>query len=260
MNDERLDQDKIAKFIATNRKKKKYTQEQLGEILGVSAKSVSKWENGRTLPDIGLFPKLAKVLGVSIADLFAGEIIVKGTEENIDIINNSTEMLIKRNNKIIIKKTLKIFVALFALATLLLGIFYYYDNFYKYKVYALSSLDEDFYINGYLVQNIDNTILSIDSISYYDTSIGTIDEKKVSSVEIEIRSNGKLIESGFVESLNVEEEYLSEALKRGRVFINIKKGEEEQRKIDVNDLYMTIRYASNGKIETIDLKIIGDIN
>ena len=47
-----MDIKKIGKFIAVNRKAKGLTQEQLGEMLGVSNKTVSRWENGNYMPDL----------------------------------------------------------------------------------------------------------------------------------------------------------------------------------------------------------------
>lgn len=52
------------------------TQKELGEQLGVSDKAVSKWETGRGLPDITLLESLAAALGVSVAELLAGEQVV----------------------------------------------------------------------------------------------------------------------------------------------------------------------------------------
>ena len=60
--------DKIAKY----RKLKGYTQEQLGELVGVSGQAVSKWEHGG-VPDTYLLPTISKVLGVSIDALFGVE-------------------------------------------------------------------------------------------------------------------------------------------------------------------------------------------
>ena len=68
-----MDGIKIGKFIATCRKDKNITQEQLGERLGVTNKSVSKWENGKCLPDASLYEPLCMVLGISINELFAGQ-------------------------------------------------------------------------------------------------------------------------------------------------------------------------------------------
>ena len=60
----------LGKKIRQLRQKAQYTQEQLGEKLGVGAQAVSKWENAVGMPDISLLPALAEVFGVSIDDLF----------------------------------------------------------------------------------------------------------------------------------------------------------------------------------------------
>ena len=58
------------------REQRGLTQKALGEQLGVSDKAVSKWETGRGLPDITLLEGLAAALGVSVAELLAGEQVV----------------------------------------------------------------------------------------------------------------------------------------------------------------------------------------
>ena len=63
----------IGERIAELRKEKGMTQEALGETIGVSAQTVSKWENGNTAPDISLLPVLAEVFGVTIDSLFSAE-------------------------------------------------------------------------------------------------------------------------------------------------------------------------------------------
>lgn len=72
-----MDSKKIGIFIATNRKKKGLTQEQLGEKLGVSNKTISRWENGNYMPDLSLLEPLSKELGISLNELLAGEEIAK---------------------------------------------------------------------------------------------------------------------------------------------------------------------------------------
>lgn len=62
--------------IRALREKRGLTQKDLGEKLGVSDKAVSKWETGRGLPDITLLEGLASALGVSVAELLAGEQVV----------------------------------------------------------------------------------------------------------------------------------------------------------------------------------------
>lgn len=68
-----MKQDKTGKFIAECRKKQKLTQEQLAEKLGVTSKSISRWENGRTMPDVSLFEPLCKELNISVNELLKGE-------------------------------------------------------------------------------------------------------------------------------------------------------------------------------------------
>lgn len=71
-----MNQEKIGKFIAELRKEKKLTQEQIGEKLGVTHKAVSKWENGKCLPDPSLYKPLCSILGISLKEFFNGEKII----------------------------------------------------------------------------------------------------------------------------------------------------------------------------------------
>ena len=64
------------KIIKELRERKNLTQKQLGEIISVSDKTVSKWETEKGLPDITLIEPLSAVLGVSVAELLSGESIV----------------------------------------------------------------------------------------------------------------------------------------------------------------------------------------
>lgn len=68
----------IGKFIAQKRKEHNITQEQLGEKIGVSNKSVSKWETGKCMPDYSVVQELCKELEITVTELMDGEEI----EEN----------------------------------------------------------------------------------------------------------------------------------------------------------------------------------
>ncbi len=68
-----MDQVKIGKFIANQRKKQNLTQEELAIKLGITAKAISKWENGRSLPDVSIMNELCEILKISLNELFAGE-------------------------------------------------------------------------------------------------------------------------------------------------------------------------------------------
>ena len=68
-----MDQIKIGKFIAECRKTKNLTQMQLGEMLGITDRAVSKWETGKTLPDASLMMPLCAILEITVNDLLSGE-------------------------------------------------------------------------------------------------------------------------------------------------------------------------------------------
>ena len=78
-----MDVKKIGEFIAKNRKLKGLTQEQLGERLGVSNKTISRWENGNYMPDLSLLKPLSEELGITLNELLSGEKIEKENIEKI---------------------------------------------------------------------------------------------------------------------------------------------------------------------------------
>ena len=90
-----MDQFKIGKFILNSRKEKGLTQEQLAEKLGVTSKSISRWENGNTMPDYSLLKELCNELDINVNELLSGEKI-KGN----DYMNKSEENLIKLRKQI----------------------------------------------------------------------------------------------------------------------------------------------------------------
>ena len=68
-----MDQIKTGKFIAGLRREKGITQEELGSRLGVTNKTVSRWENGNYMPDVETLRLLSKEFGVSMEELLDGE-------------------------------------------------------------------------------------------------------------------------------------------------------------------------------------------
>ena len=78
-----MNQHNIGKFIASKRREQNLTQEQLAKKIGVSNKTVSKWETGKTMPDYSIVELLCQVLHISVAELIAGK-------ENEPNANNSS--------------------------------------------------------------------------------------------------------------------------------------------------------------------------
>lgn len=78
-----MDQVKIGKLIAECRKEKRLTQVELAQKLGVTDKSVSKWENGICLPDVSLYKEICKILDITLNEFFSGERLTDETFKEV---------------------------------------------------------------------------------------------------------------------------------------------------------------------------------
>ena len=119
-----MDQLKIGTFISKLRKEKQLTQTQLGEILGVSQKTVSRWETGKNMPDISLLKPLSLELGVSISELLEGEKQAQSDGSKEESVNQIIEYTIKlrKNNRVFWNDMNFITTVISVLAVVLLGI------------------------------------------------------------------------------------------------------------------------------------------
>ena len=68
-----MNQNTIGQFIAAKRREKNLTQGQLAEKLGVTNKTISKWENGKCMPDYSVIEALCRELDITLAELLDGE-------------------------------------------------------------------------------------------------------------------------------------------------------------------------------------------
>ena len=188
---------KIGKFIAEQRKKKKLTQEQLAEKLGINNRTISRWENGINMPDASLYKKICEVLEISIEELINGE---KTNKENIrQSYEKALITTVDTNNKQErkINKLLKILALAVSVSiiSILIIIIYYNKKYPKIDIYNMNVIESDknelnekltlnqknykiyFYgIDSLQISNIDN--------DYYDLKIAlqykqvTIDKVK----------------------------------------------------------------------------------
>ena len=109
-----MDQIKIGKFIAECRKNSNLTQMQLAEKLNITDRAISKWENGKAMPDSSIMLDLCKELKISVNELLSGEMIDmknynKIAEENLFKLNESNE----KKKKIILKSAIVIGLLIF---------------------------------------------------------------------------------------------------------------------------------------------------
>ena len=89
-----MDKNKTGNLIREARTKKNYTQSKLGDLLGVSNKAVSRWENGESFPDVGILENLATVLDIRIQDIITGN-----TEVNDDGVVDEVVRIAKLQQK-----------------------------------------------------------------------------------------------------------------------------------------------------------------
>ncbi len=150
-----MNQEKIGKFIAELRKEKKLTQEQLGQRLGVSSKSISRWENGKSMPDLSLLVPISQEFNISVNELLSGERIIENNyQQNFE--NNIVEIFLSFR-QYINHKMLKLFISILIIICLglILGImsFITITEYLNYPVaikkenitFEICDYNEDFY-------------------------------------------------------------------------------------------------------------------
>lgn len=104
-----MDSKKIGAFIQEKRLDAKMTQEELASKLYVSNKTISKWETGKGIPSVEMLEPLARILGVTIAEILSGEDNIKDVDVLIKELKN-------KKKKRIINLTLGIIICLFLCA------------------------------------------------------------------------------------------------------------------------------------------------
>ena len=115
-----MDLIKIGKYIASKRKSLGMTQKQLAEKLGMSDKSVSKWERGVCLPDVSVYKELCSILGISLNEFLAGEdiaqenLIQKSETNIIEVIRDN----INKEKCLKVMKYILLVISTFALSVL----------------------------------------------------------------------------------------------------------------------------------------------
>ena len=96
-----MDQIKIGKFIAEQRKKASLTQMQLAEKLGITDKAVSKWERGIAMPDTAIMLELCDILSINVNELLTGEKIdMENNHKNEQILLDMAKEIEKKNKTV----------------------------------------------------------------------------------------------------------------------------------------------------------------
>lgn len=183
-----MDLNKVGKFIANLRKEKGLTQSELGDLVGVTDKTVSKWERGIHAPDIAILTKLSNCLDISVTELLHGKRL------RLDKRDINVES-IKFYNKISKLKYVKFSIFIILLIIIAFLSIFMINNYNRFKVYRITSEIEDFTVNGYVIFNRDKNIIVINKIEYIDKYIGTDKEIKVKSVDMFLKCDNKVLYS-----------------------------------------------------------------
>ncbi len=96
-----MDQEKVGRFIAQRRKDANLTQMQLAERLNITDRAVSKWENGRSMPDTSIMMDLCRELDISVNELLSGEVVEMENNQNNEKLLLDMAKEIERRNKTI---------------------------------------------------------------------------------------------------------------------------------------------------------------
>ncbi len=160
-----MDANKIGKFIASIRKSRKLTQHEFAKQLCISNKTVSKWEVGAGLPDVGTLLPLADYLGVTVNELLAGEHFDKNidkfeadklTKETIDYSNKKSKMSNRKKSIIFI-----VFLCVMSL------FWYFLTSFNSISVYQFTFKSDDFVMtDGFMMTSNMENIFQLNNLQY----------------------------------------------------------------------------------------------
>lgn len=185
---------KFSDIISTYRAERKLTQKALGDIIGVSDRTISKWENGDTEPDLYHVKKICKTLDIPPSNLF---IYKKTLNDRLRKIGNILSIIIK----FILKHALKF---IFAVAFLYLLLFYI-NNYNSIQIYSLKYHSDNIYFNhGYFYKTKVYDILTIENIK-----VNKLDYTPISYyVELYTSTNGDkkvIYKADSLENIYIEE-------------------------------------------------------
>lgn len=139
-----MDQEKIGKFIKEIRKKNNLTQAQFADKYQVTYQAVSKWENGKNMPDVSLLKQMSKDFDVNIEDLLEGEYCTEKKK----------------------KYSIWIFVCIILLLILMLFLFFHHKSEKNFEFKTLSSSCNEFNISGSIAYNQNKSSIYISTINY----------------------------------------------------------------------------------------------
>ena len=221
-----MDQEKIGKFIKKIREDNNLTQKELADKLGVTFQAVSKWENGKNVPDISILKEMSKMFNINIDEILEGEI--KSKEQS--------------KNKYIYPISL---IVLLIILIVIGSIIFNKNDEYEFK--TISTTCEDFKITGSAAYNKDKATIYISNVEFCGkedtnkykkitcTLYETYQDTKTKISNCEEQKNINLEE--FLKGVNIKVDYYSKTCK------NLSKNSLTLEIEAINDENKTITYT-----------------
>jgi len=221
-----MDQEKIGKFIYELRTKNKLTQRAFADRLSVTAQAVSKWENGRGIPDIEIMKEISKEFNTSVESILAGEDIPK-----------------KNRKKLILLSI--IIISLLGLILILVN-----NNTFEFS--NLKSNDKEWKIKGVAAYSKDKNSIYISDIEYLNnkkniekyTVVECVLYESNNDVDKKISQCGKIDTTKNYDINNAKE--LSELLKN--IEFNVDDYKSSCRNLKNSKLYIDINVLTTDNI------------
>lgn len=224
-----MDQEKISKLIKDIRLKNNMTQKEFADKYNVTYQAVSKWENGKNIPDITILKQISKDFNVSLDDLSEGEY--------------------KRKSSLNLKYLLLVLLTLLLIVIIFLIILNRNKDF---KFNTISSSCEEFTISGSLSYNENKSAIYIANINY----CGKEDNTKYNDIECILYETNKNIQTRISEYNYHDKQAITLDQFLQDVTFSIDNYNKICKDYSKNSLMLVIKAKdANGKITTYDIPL-----
>ena len=224
-----MDQEKVGNIIKKIRKDNNLTQEEFANLFGVTFQAVSKWENGKNVPDVAIMTEISKKFNISLDELLTGE---KNDEA-----------------KVLNKKWLVIIALIILIFTIVTIIHFRHHDDFEFKL--ISTTCDSFTIEGSMAYNKKktNTYINIHKVSYCGKENSEIYDKVICKLYESADNITSLITSCEEKTMTTIKDYLES------ININVNKYKSVCHKYDDSSLYLQVEAYKDEQITTYKIPI-----
>jgi len=221
-----MDQEKIGNLLKEIRKKNNLTQSQFANLLGVTPQAVSKWENGKNIPDIVILKEIKKLYNIDIDSILDGE------------------------NKKKAKKVNYITIVLLVIIIISLLFIFLINKKEDFTFKQISTTCNDFNINGTVAYNKNKTAIHVSNIEY----CGDVNNEVYSTIECYLYESYENIENKVSSCEKMENIKLEDFLKK--IDISLQHYSKTCKMFKESSMYILINATSfNNKVTSYKIPI-----